>query len=137
MIDDAVRRALKEDLGDAGDITSAACIPASAMSRANISARPPGVIAGTDLALAAFRLIDQDVEIVVGKDDGARVAKGDVVLRVDGPSRAILTAERVALNFLGRLSGVATADGAFCRCDRWHARENRLHPENNPGASRV
>lgn len=113
MIEDAVRRALEEDLGQAGDITSAACVPADAMSRAHLSARRPGVIAGVDLALAAFRLVDPDIEVEVEKGDGARVAVKDVVLRIDGPARGILTAERVALNFLGRLSGVASETARF------------------------
>jgi nicotinate-nucleotide pyrophosphorylase (carboxylating) len=108
VIDDAVRRALEEDLGAAGDITTAACIPTEAMSRAVLSARRPGVIAGVDLALAAFRLVDKDIEVRVEKGDGSSVAAKDVVMRVDGPSRGILSAERVALNFLGRLSGVAS-----------------------------
>lgn len=113
LIEDAVRRALAEDLGDAGDITSAACIPANAMSRATLSARRPGVIAGVDLALAAFRLVDKDIETRVENGDGARVDDGDLVMRVEGPSRGILTAERVALNFLGRLSGVATLTALY------------------------
>ena len=113
MIEDAVKRALEEDLGAAGDITSAACIPADAMSRARLSARKPGVIAGVDLALAAFRLVDSDIETKVEIGDGGRVERGDIVMRVEGPSRGILTAERVALNFLGRLSGVATQTALY------------------------
>ena len=113
MIDDAVMRALAEDLGQAGDITSAACIPADAMSRAALSSRRAGVIAGVDLALAAFRLVDKDIETKVVNGDGARVDDGDIVMRVEGPSRGILTAERVALNFLGRLSGVATQTALY------------------------
>lgn len=113
LIEDAVRRALAEDLGDAGDITTAACIPAQARSKAVIAARRAGVIAGTDLASATFRLIDPAIAVSVEKVDGARVAGGDVVMRLEGPSRAILTAERVALNFLGRLSGIATATAAL------------------------
>jgi nicotinate-nucleotide pyrophosphorylase (carboxylating) len=113
LIEDAVRRALAEDLGDAGDVTSAACIPANAMSRATLSVRRSGVIAGVDLALAAFRLIDKDIETRVENGDGARVDDGDAVMRVEGPSRGILTAERVALNFLGRLSGVATQTALY------------------------
>ncbi|NWG71515.1 MAG: carboxylating nicotinate-nucleotide diphosphorylase [Parvularculaceae bacterium] len=109
LIEDAVRRALAEDLGDAGDITTLACIPASALSSAVIAARASGVIAGVELARAAFRLVDPRVEVAVEKDDGARVQRGDIALRIEGPSRAILTAERAALNFLGHLSGVATA----------------------------
>jgi len=113
MIEDAVARALEEDLGAAGDITTAACIPADAMSRAVLSARRAGVIAGVELAIAAFRLVDKDIEVRVEKGDGARVAAKDVVMRVDGPSRGILSAERVALNFLGRLSGVATQTALY------------------------
>jgi nicotinate-nucleotide pyrophosphorylase (carboxylating) len=113
LIEDAVRRALAEDLGDAGDITTLACIPASALSSAVIAARASGVIAGVELARAAFRLIDPRVEVAVEKDDGARVQRGDIALRIEGPSRAILTAERAALNFLGHLSGVATATAAL------------------------
>lgn len=113
MIEDAVKRALAEDLGDAGDVTSAACIPADAMSRANLSARTSGVIAGIDLALAAFRLVDPDIETRVQIGDGARVDDGDIVMRVEGPSRGVLTAERVALNFLGRLSGIATQTALY------------------------
>lgn len=113
MIEEAVARALKEDLGDAGDITSAACIPKDTGSRANLSARRAGVIAGVDLALAAFRLVDKDIDVEVVKGDGARVHAKDIVMRVEGPSRGILTAERVALNFLGRLSGVATETALY------------------------
>ncbi len=113
MTEEAVRRALAEDLGDAGDVTSAACIPADAMSRAVISARRPGVIAGIEFALTAFRLVDPDIETKVEAGDGERVETGDAVMRIEGPSRGILTAERVALNFLGRLSGVATQTALY------------------------
>ncbi|MGE0408130.1 MAG: carboxylating nicotinate-nucleotide diphosphorylase [Amphiplicatus sp.] len=118
LIDDVVARALKEDLGEAGDITTNACISADARMQAAIVARGAGVIAGIDCARAAFQLVDPAVEIVVLRGDGARVAPmrektGDVVLRLAGPARAILSAERVALNFLGRLSGVATATAAL------------------------
>jgi len=113
MIEEPVRRALEEDLGLAGDITSAACVPADAMSKAVISARRPGVIAGIDLACAAFRLVDRDIETRVERGDGATVGAGEVVMRIEGPSRGILAAERVALNFLGRLSGVATQTALY------------------------
>ncbi len=113
IVDDAVARALGEDLGDAGDITSAATIPASATSRAVIAARKPGVIAGIDAVCAAFRQVDPAIQIAIEVSDGARVDKGDVLISLDGPSRGILSAERVALNFLGHLSGVATATAAL------------------------
>jgi nicotinate-nucleotide pyrophosphorylase (carboxylating) len=113
VIDDAVARALREDLGDAGDITSAATIPVSAVSRAVIAARQPGVIAGIDAVRAAFRQVDPAINVTVEAGDGARVEQGDVLISLDGPSRGVLSAERVALNFLGHLSGVATATAAL------------------------
>jgi nicotinate-nucleotide pyrophosphorylase (carboxylating) len=113
IVEDAVARALKEDFGDAGDITTHATIPASAKAKAVIAARKPGAIAGVDAALAAFRLVDPAISVSVEKDDGVRVEKGDVILSIEGPARGILSAERVALNFLGHLSGVATATAAL------------------------
>jgi len=113
VVDDAVARALREDLGDAGDITSNATIPASAVSRAVIAARQPGVIAGVDAVRAAFRQVDPAINVTVKAGDGARVEQGDVLISLDGPSRGVLSAERVALNFLGHLSGVATATAAL------------------------
>jgi len=113
IVEEAVRAALQEDLGLAGDITTNACIPADATSRAVIATRKPGVIAGLDLAAAAFRLIDPSVKVDIISHDGAHVEEGYVVLAVNGPSRGILSAERVALNFLGRLSGIATATAAL------------------------
>ncbi len=113
VVDEAAARALHEDLGDAGDITSNATISASAVSRAIIAARKPGVIAGVDAAGAAFRQVDPAINVTVEAGDGARVEQGDVLISLDGPSRGILSAERVALNFLGHLSGVATATAAL------------------------
>lgn len=113
IVEDAVARALKEDFGDAGDITTHATIPANAKAKAVIAARKPGAIAGADAALAAFRLVDPAISVSVEKDDGARVQKGDVILAIKGPARGILSAERVALNFMGHLSGIATATAAL------------------------
>lgn len=113
IIEDAVKRALEEDLGLAGDITSAACVPADALSKAVVGARRPGVIAGIELALAAFRLVDRDIETRVERSDRAHVGAGEVIMRIEGPSRGVLAAERVALNFLGRLSGVATQTALY------------------------
>jgi nicotinate-nucleotide pyrophosphorylase (carboxylating) len=109
QIDEAVRRALAEDLGDAGDITTAATIPAAAQARAVIAARRPGVIAGIELARQAFAVLDPTVKVTAKVHDGAKVNPGAVVLEIVGSARPILSAERVALNFLGHLSGVATA----------------------------
>ncbi len=108
LVADAVRAALKEDLGRAGDITSMATIPAGARAEAVIAARKPGTLAGLALAEAAFAALDSAVQFKALKRDGDRLAAGAVVARVKGPARAVLSAERVALNYLCHLSGIAT-----------------------------
>lgn len=113
IVESAVRRALEEDLGLAGDITSKACIPEDALCRAVIASREPGVLAGVDLAAAAFRLVDPAIRIDIRNHDGAHLDKGGVALALSGPARGVLAAERAALNFLGHLSGVATATAAL------------------------
>lgn len=109
MIDPIVRVALAEDLGRAGDLTTDAVIPEDAEASFAITARGAGVIAGLDLVDAAFRLTDPAVCLTRHLADGDRVHPGTVVAMVAGPARGIITGERVALNFLGHLSGVATA----------------------------
>jgi nicotinate-nucleotide pyrophosphorylase (carboxylating) len=109
IIDDAVGRALAEDLGLAGDITTVATVPGAAQARAVIAARKPGVIAGLDVASAAFAAVDASIVVRLRIADGDNVKAGDVLVELSGPARGILTAERVALNFLGHLSGIATA----------------------------
>ncbi len=109
LVADAVQAALKEDLGRAGDVTSDATIPADVPARAVIATRKPGVLAGLALAEAAFREIDPSVRFAASRRDGDRLERGDVVAEIEGPARAILAGERVALNFLCHLSGVATA----------------------------
>jgi len=109
LVEPIVRAALAEDLGRAGDITSDAVVPADAAIEAIIASRQPGVIAGLDAALMAFELLDPTLHIAQLKGDGARVERGDVVARIVGRARPVLAAERTALNFLCRLSGVATA----------------------------
>ncbi|MDD2705592.1 MAG: carboxylating nicotinate-nucleotide diphosphorylase [Acidocella sp.] len=109
MIEPAVRAALLEDLGRAGDITSDSVIPAHIQSRVALVAREPGVVAGLDFARIAFALIDPAIVLRVQRADGERLSPGDVIAEITGPARGILTAERVALNFLGHLSGIATA----------------------------
>lgn len=104
----AVADALAEDLGLAGDLTTDATVDADAIAHAVIAARQEGVIAGLDLAQAAFAAMDSRVEFMRCTFDGARVAAGQVVAKISGPARAILTGERVALNYMGRLSGIAT-----------------------------
>ena len=108
LIQDAVRRALDEDLGRAGDITTQATIPASSIAHTVIAAREPGVIAGLPLADAAFHMIAQGIRFTPRLGDGTQVQAGDVIAEIEGSARAILSAERVALNFLGRMSGIAS-----------------------------
>jgi len=109
MIEPLVRMALLEDLGRAGDLTTDAIVPAAHRAATRLVARQPGVVAGLDLARLAFQLIDPAIEIRIERGDGAAVVPGDVIAAVSGPARGILTAERVALNLLCRLSGIATA----------------------------
>ncbi|WP_439814525.1 carboxylating nicotinate-nucleotide diphosphorylase [Zavarzinia sp. CC-PAN008] len=109
MVEPIVRAALLEDLGRAGDVTTESVIAADATLSAVIATRQPGVIAGTDCAVIAFDLMQPGISVVVERPDGSAVSPGDVVLRVQGNARAILSAERVALNLLCHLSGVATA----------------------------
>ncbi|MEH2483975.1 nicotinate-nucleotide pyrophosphorylase (carboxylating) [Nitrobacteraceae bacterium AZCC 2146] len=109
MIEPLVRMALLEDLGRAGDLTTDAIVPSGRSATTLLVARQPGVVAGLDLARLAFQLIDPAIEMRIEHNDGAVLAPGDVIASITGPARGILTAERVALNFLCRLSGIATA----------------------------
>jgi nicotinate-nucleotide pyrophosphorylase (carboxylating) len=114
-IDDMVARALAEDLGRAGDVTSTATIPMGTLARAVVIARKAGVIAGLPLVASAFRKLAPEAEITAHACDGARVAAMTALMHVNGSARAVLAAERVALNFLGHLSGVASATHEFVR----------------------
>jgi nicotinate-nucleotide pyrophosphorylase (carboxylating) len=109
MIEPLVRAALLEDLGRAGDLTTDAIVPADARARLALKARQPGVVAGLDFALLAFSLIDPAITVSVIRPDASRLAPGDVIATLEGPARGLLTGERTALNFLGHLSGVASA----------------------------
>ena len=110
---EAVTLALAEDLGRAGDITTNACIPAGTPASLVIASRATGVISGIDVAEEAFRQIDASVEFTADVRDGGRVEAGTVVARVTGPARSILSAERVALNFMGRMSGIASLTARY------------------------
>jgi nicotinate-nucleotide pyrophosphorylase (carboxylating) len=114
-IDEAVHRALDEDLGRAGDVTSIATIPETTPARAIMIAREAGVIAGLPLAVATFQKLSPDIKIAPHVRDGAPVAKGTHVLTISGPARAVLTGERTALNFVGRLSGIASLTASYVR----------------------
>ena len=112
-MEQAVRAALAEDLGLAGDITTDPIVPADAQGEAAIVARKPGVVAGLDLAEAAFRTLDPEVQFTRVIDDGGKVEGGGTIARIKGRTRALLTGERTALNFFGRLSGIATLTSAY------------------------
>ncbi len=109
MIEPLVRAALLEDLGRAGDVTTNAVVPAGMRAETALVVRQPGVVAGLDLALLAFRLIEPALKVSIARPDGSPVSPGEVIATINGPARGTLTAERTALNFLCHLSGVATA----------------------------
>lgn len=110
-----VRAALAEDLGRAGDITTDSIVSADAVATAGLAARKDGRVAGLEVALSAFRILDPAAELRVEHGDGADVAPGATIATVTARARALLTAERTALNLLGRLSGIATATRALVR----------------------
>src|SRR6516162_226124 len=114
-VDAAVTRALDEDLGRAGDVTSIATIPEDAQARALVVARAGGIIAGLPLMTATFQKLAPEIEMSACVRDGAIVAPKTTLMRIDGPARAVLAVERTALNLLGHLSGVASATHEFVR----------------------
>ena len=113
-----VRMALLEDLGRAGDLTTDIIVPPEQRATMALAARQPGAVAGLDIAALAFRLIDPSAEIALSHPDGSRVKAGDVIATIHGAARAVLTAERTALNFLCHLSGVATATATLVEAVR-------------------
>ena len=115
LIEPIVRAALAEDLGRAGDITSNAIVPHDARASLSLVAREAGVLAGAAPARLAFHLVDPTIMIEQHRADGAALAPGDVIATISGPARSLLTAERTALNFMGQLSGVASATSALVR----------------------
>jgi nicotinate-nucleotide pyrophosphorylase (carboxylating) len=108
IVERAVAAALEEDLGLAGDLTSQATLAPDAVAKATLSAREAGVIAGLDLAAAAFRLVGDGVRFSPRLGDGDRIEAGGIVAEISGPARLVMSGERVALNFLNHLSGIAT-----------------------------
>ena len=114
-IDEAVTRALAEDLGRAGDVTSIATVPEDTIARAVFVARKGGTVAGLPLAAAALRKLAPEIAIAAAARDGATIAAKTPLMTVEGSARAVLAAERTALNFLGHLSGIATATATYVR----------------------
>ncbi len=109
LIEPVVGEALREDLGRAGDITTAAVVPAEHTDTFVLAAREEGVLAGVDAARLVFVLLDPGVGFTAYRQDGDRLHPGERIAQVSGPTRALLSGERVALNLLGHLSGIATA----------------------------
>jgi len=120
MLEPVVRAALLEDLGRAGDLTSDALVPPGLGASMVFRARQRGVVAGLDLALLAFRLIDPTIILTIERPDCSAVLPGDTIASVSGPARGLLTAERTALNFLCHLSGIASATASVVASVRGH-----------------
>ena len=115
VIEPLVRRALDEDFGNSGDLTANLLVPASARGKLMMRSREVGVIAGLQAAQMTYAMVDPRVKFTVKKSDGSKVKKGDIIATVEGPTRALLSAERVALNFLGRMSGIATLTSHYVK----------------------
>ncbi|MBM2716037.1 carboxylating nicotinate-nucleotide diphosphorylase [Mesorhizobium caraganae] len=137
MLEPLVRAALLEDLGRAGDLTTDAIVPKNHHATTVLVARQSGVVAGLDLAMLAFRLMDQNVEMTVHRADGSEVAQGETIASVSGPAGAILTAERTALNFLCHLSGIATATASLVAAVRGHGAKIVCTRKTTPGLRAV
>jgi nicotinate-nucleotide pyrophosphorylase (carboxylating) len=130
---DLVVRALIEDLGRGGDLTSDATVPSDLVGTARLVARERGIASGTEVAMAVFHTLDQRVVRVSSADDGTAVRAGSELLCVDGPVRSILAAERTALNFLGRLCGIATLTGRFVAAVAGHGADIVCTRKTTPG----
>ncbi|UWQ75330.1 carboxylating nicotinate-nucleotide diphosphorylase [Leisingera sp. M658] len=113
ILEPMVRAALMEDLGQNGDITTRAVIPATAAYTARLNAREDGVVSGMQIARIAFHLVDAGLKVETLLPDGSPCRKGDTLMTIDGSAASILSGERVALNFAGRLTGIATLTAAF------------------------
>ncbi|MBR1792178.1 MAG: carboxylating nicotinate-nucleotide diphosphorylase [Bacteroidales bacterium] len=106
-LDELIRMALREDIGD-GDHSTLACIPPTATGKAKMVAKQDGIVCGIEVAQRVFQLVDERTRVSLLRKDGEQVSKGDLLMLVEGFSGSILTAERTALNFIQRLSGIAT-----------------------------
>ncbi|RPE67159.1 nicotinate-nucleotide pyrophosphorylase [carboxylating] [Pacificibacter maritimus] len=113
ILEPMVRGALLEDLGSYGDVTTRAVIPASATYDANINARADAIVSGMQVAALAFRLVDPSLEVQILIQDGQPCKKGDALMTIKGSAASILSGERVALNYAGRLTGIATKTAGF------------------------
>ena len=133
LLEPLVRAALLEDLGRAGDITTDSIVPADATARLALNARQPGVVAGLEIAAMAFRLVDPAIRFEHLRHDGSDVAPGDVIAFVEGPARGLLTGERVALNFLCHMSGIASATAGIVAAVQPHKARITCTRKTMPG----
>ena len=115
ILDSMIRNALMEDLGSYGDVTTRAVIPTGTIYDARLNAREDAVVSGMQVAAITFRLVDPNLEIVTHITDGQPCKKGDTLMTINGAAASILSGERVALNFSGRLTGIATKTAGFVR----------------------
>ncbi|MEM7240596.1 MAG: carboxylating nicotinate-nucleotide diphosphorylase [Pseudomonadota bacterium] len=113
LLTDMIQRALDEDLGGAGDVTSRAVIPDGTTYKAKLNARDAGVISGMQIARIAFHTVNPDLKVKTHIADGGTCKAGDVAMEIEGDAKSILMGERVALNFAGRLSGIATMTSKY------------------------
>jgi nicotinate-nucleotide pyrophosphorylase (carboxylating) len=133
LLEPMLRNALLEDLGPAGDITTRLVIPAGTSYRATLNARDAGVVSGMQVAALAFHLMDPALRVETLVPDGAPCALGQALMRIEGAAASILSAERVALNFAGRLSGIATLTAAFVAETRGTATRITCTRKTTPG----
>ncbi len=121
-LDELIKSALREDIGD-GDHSTLACIPASAVNAAKMVAKADGILCGAEVGQRVFNLVDDSLKVVMLKHDGDALAKGDIIMTIEGHAGSILTAERTALNYMQRLSGIATETHRMVRMlDGLHTR---------------
>jgi nicotinate-nucleotide pyrophosphorylase (carboxylating) len=133
LVEPIVRAALLEDLGRAGDITTDAVVPEDTRIEAVMVARQPGVLAGLEAGLLAFELLDPGLRFERLASEGDRLERGQVVARISGPARPVLAAERTALNFICRLSGVATATRSLADAIHGHKAKIVCTRKTTPG----
>lgn len=137
LLEPLVRNALVEDLGRAGDITTDAIVPADAIAETRLVARQDGVLAGIDLARIAFQLVDPRIQFHQRLADGAKLSPGAEIAVISGPARGMLTGERVALNFLGHMSGVASATASIVHSIREYRTRVTCTRKTMPGLRMV
>ncbi|UWQ25318.1 carboxylating nicotinate-nucleotide diphosphorylase [Leisingera aquaemixtae] len=133
ILEPMVRAALMEDLGQNGDITTRAVIPASATYAARLNAREDGVVSGMQIARIAFHLVDAGLKVDTLLPDGSPCKKGDTLMTIEGSAASILSGERVALNFAGRLTGIATLTAAFAAQTKGTATRITCTRKTTPG----